>query len=123
MSNASTTAIPEFVQSAFEAFNAGDPEPLIALYADHDVLVIGTDSSYIEEPAAIAATFRSEAGYLRADWDLRAQPLGTGGQLLTGRIAFTLPDGIDLHTRATYVLRRDDGDWRIAHSHLSLAHA
>ncbi|HEX5922408.1 MAG TPA: nuclear transport factor 2 family protein [Baekduia sp.] len=121
MPDTSTTTIPEFVQSAFEAFNAGDPEPMIALYAGHDVLLIGTDNSYIQEPAAIAAAFRSEAGHLRADWNLRAQPLGADGQLLTGRIAFTLPDGTVLHTRATYVLRHDGGDWRIAHSHLSLA--
>lgn len=118
-----TTSIPEYVRSAFEAFNAGDPEPMIALYADHDVLVIGTDDSYLDEPSAIAAAFQSEAGHVRADWDLRAQPLGTDGQLLTGRIAFTLPDSSVLRTRATYVLRRDGGDWRIAHSHLSLAQA
>ena len=115
-----TTTIPEPVQSAFEAFNAGDPEPLIALYADHDALVIGTDDSYLQEPAAIARELRAEAGALRADWDLRAQPLGADGRLLTGRIAFALPDGSTLRARATYVLRSEGQDWRIAHSHLSL---
>lgn len=121
--SSTTTTIPDFIQSAFEAFNSGDPEPMIALYAERDVLVIGTDDSYLEDPAAIAAASRGEAGQLRADWDLRAQRLGEGGQLLTGRIAFVLPDGTVLGTRATYVLRREDGDWRIAHSHVSIAHA
>jgi hypothetical protein len=84
------------------------------------VLVIGTDDSYLEEPTAIAAAFRSEAGNLRADWHLRAQPIGADGQLLTGRIAFVLPDGTILETRATYVLQRQNDDWRIVHSHLSI---
>ena len=120
MSSTTTTPIPETVSAAFEAFNAGDPEPLIALYADHDVLVIATDASYLTEPAAIAQAFRAEAGQLRADWNLRAQSLGADSQLLTGRISFVLPDGNVIDTRATYVLRRDRDNWQIVHSHLSI---
>jgi ketosteroid isomerase-like protein len=120
MSPTTTTTIPTSISAAFEAFNAGDPEPLIALYADHDVLVIGTDDSYLQQPTAIAQTFRAEAGQLRADWDLQAQSLGTDGQLLTGHISFVLPDGNVIATRATYVLRRDRHNWRIVHSHLSI---
>jgi ketosteroid isomerase-like protein len=122
MSNTTTTTIPKSVRAGFEAFNAGDPEPLIALYADRDVLLIGTDEdSYLHEPAAIAQALCAEAGNLRADWDLRPQPLGADVQLLTGRISFILSDGTVLGTRATYVLRRDHDDWRIVHSHLSIA--
>lgn len=121
LTTTTTTTIPEPVSAAFEAFNAGDPEPLIALYADRDVLVIGTDDSYLHAPAAIAQAFRAEAGRLRADWTLGAQPIGADGQLLTGTISFDLPDGNVLTTRATYVLARDHDDWRIVHSHLSLA--
>jgi ketosteroid isomerase-like protein len=120
MPNTTTTTIPKSVSAAFEAFNAGDPGPLTALYADHDVLAIGTDDSYLEQPAAIAQAFRAEAGHLRADWELRAQPIGADGQLLTGRICFVLPDSSVIATRATYVLRRERDDWRIVHSHLSI---
>jgi hypothetical protein len=119
MSSTATT-IPDSVRSVFEEFNAGNAEPLIALYANHDVLVVGTDDSYLEEPAAIAETLRAEAGQLRADWDLHAQTIGSDSQLLTGRITFVLPDGAVIATRATYVLRREAGDWRIAHSHISV---
>jgi ketosteroid isomerase-like protein len=119
-STATTTTIPTSVSAAFEAYNAGDPEPLIALYAEDDVLVIGTDASYLDQPAAIAHAFRAEAGQLRADWSLRAQPLGADGLLLIGRISFVLADGNVIGTRATYVLRRDGDDWRIVHSHLSV---
>jgi hypothetical protein len=66
---------------------------------------------------------RAEAGRLRADWELQAQKIGPDAQLLTGRIAFVLLDGTVLGTRASYVLRRDHGDWRIAHSHLSIPQA
>ncbi|MDX6644600.1 MAG: hypothetical protein QOK40_327 [Miltoncostaeaceae bacterium] len=79
-----------------------------------------TDDSWHEESAAIAAAFRSEVGHARADWDLRAQPLGGDGLLLAGRIAFVLGDGTVLNARASFALRRDGGDWRIVHSHLSL---
>ena len=48
------------------------------------------------------------------------QPLGADGQLLVDQLAFVLPDGVVLHTRATYVLRRDGEEWWIAYSHLSL---
>ena len=123
MPTITSTTIPPSVQTAFEAFNAGDPEPLIALYADRDVLVIGTDDSYLQESAAIAQAFRGEAGQLRADWQLRAQPLGADGLLLTGAIAFILPDGNVIATRATYVLGRERDDWRIVHSHLSIPHS
>lgn len=116
----STTTIPPFIQSAFEAFNAGDPEPLIELYAAEDVLVIGTDDSWHDQPAAIAQAFRSEVGHARVDWDPRTEQLGDDGQLLTGRVAFVMSDGTILHARATFVLRRDGEDWRIAHSHVSL---
>ena len=120
MSSTTTTTIPETASAAFEAFNAGDPEPLIALYADDDVLVIGTDASYLTEPAAITQAFRAEAGQLRADWNLRAQSLDADSQLLTGHISFVLPDGNVIATRATYVLRRDRDNWQIVHSHLSI---
>ena len=121
MPTSPTTTIPESVRAAFEAFNAGDPEPLIALYVDRDVLLIGTEEdSYLQDPTAIAQALRTEAGQLRADWDVRAQPLGADGQLLTGRISFILADGNVVGTRATYVLRHDGDDWRIVHSHLSI---
>jgi ketosteroid isomerase-like protein len=120
MSSNTTTTIPTSISAAFEAFNAGDPEPLFALSADDDVLAIGTDASYLDQPDAIAHAFRAEAGQLRADWDLRAQPLGADGQLLSGRISFVVSDGNVVATRATYVLRRDGDDWRIVHSHLSI---
>jgi hypothetical protein len=84
---------------------------------------VSTDDSYPEEPAAIAEALRAEAGRLRADWELQAQKIGPDAQLLTGRIAFVLLDGTVLGTRASYVLRRDHGDWRIAHSHLSIPQA
>jgi hypothetical protein len=118
----SPTTIPTILESAFEAMNGGDPEPLIAAYATHDVVLIGTDEAdWHERTDAIAAALRAEAGHVRADWDLRPVELGDDALLLVGRISFVLSDGTVIPARATHVLRREGTDWRIAHSHLSVA--
>ncbi len=108
------------LEAAFEAFNGGDPEPQIAMYATEDVLLVGTDAEeWHESPETLAEALRAEGGLVTADHDLRELPAGPDAALVVGRMVFAMPDGTAIAARATYALRRDEGAWRIAHTHLS----
>lgn len=115
-------SVPAVLDHAFEAFNQGDPEPLISAYATDDVMLVGTAS--VDEhstPEAIATALRSDgSANIRLDWHLEPVELGEEAVLLYGRLSFVLPDGQIFPTRASYVLRREGSEWRIAHSHLSV---
>ena len=118
----SVNSAAAILDSAFEAFNHGDPEPLIGAYATQDVVLIGTEKdNWYEQTQAIATALRADGGgEFRLDWNLRPVALDADAALLVGTLNFVLSDGAIFPTRATYVLRREDSAWRIAHSHISL---
>lgn len=115
-------SVSAVLDHAFEAFNQGDPEPLISAYATDDVMLVGTASGDEHNtPEAIATALRSDgSANIRLDWHLEPVELGEDAVLLYGRLSFVLPDGQIFPTRASYVLRRESPGWRIAHSHLSV---
>lgn len=123
MTSLTRTALEE-LEAAFEAFNAGDPERLIAAYDQDEVLLVGTDGhDWHDDPAAIATALRAEAGAVRADWDLRMLPAGDDRGVVAGTMRLVLADGTVIPVRATYAMRRRPEGWRIVHSHLSVARA
>lgn len=116
-------SVSAVLDHAFEAFNQGDPEPLIDAYATRDVVLVGTRIGDVHRtPAAIASALRADrSSDVRVDWQLEPVDLADDAMLLFGRLSFVLPDGQIFPARASYVLRREGAGWRIAHSHLSIA--
>jgi ketosteroid isomerase-like protein len=106
-----------------EALNQGDDETVVQLHSeDDDALAIGTDpDEWFQGAAGIREAFGGEGGGgLQARID---EPLtGTDGDVgwYATRGAFVLPDGREVGFRATGVCRREDGEWRIFHSHTSI---
>lgn len=52
--------------------------------------------------------------------DLRAYEEGSVGWL-ADQPSFVLPDGTAVRTRATAVMRREDGGWKLVQAHVSIA--
>ena len=112
--------IREFVDS----MNSGDPERVVSVLSpSNELLVIGTDADeWMDDAAAIREAFRSEASLSIQSKinNVTAYQEGDGFGWAAARAAVTLPDGNTLRTRWTAVMRKEEGEWKIAHSHLSV---
>ena len=115
--------VRDVVMRFVEALNEGDEDAVVALHSQaDDALAIGTDpNEWYEGAAGMREAFAGQGeGGLTARVD---EPVvGSDGDIgwYATRGAFVLPDGREAPFRATGVCRREDGEWRIFHSHTSL---
>jgi ketosteroid isomerase-like protein len=86
------------------------------------VLVIGSEPGDRYEGYEAIIDFYKTAGALnleiRVD-DLKAFSEGAFGWV-ADRVTARLPDGIDIPVRHTYVLHRENDEWKIVHAHISV---
>jgi len=113
-----------FARSLYLAMGAGDAAAVEAFYSHnpHAVFVGTDDEEFWTDPEQHNRDVRPYwelAGNVVTPGDLRAFESGEVGWVVD-RPTFRLADGQQLDTRLTLILHREDGTWRIVHSHASV---
>lgn len=111
------------VEAWYERMSTGDAESAVALLVDDpETFAIGTQrigpgrEEWVESIAAMTGM-----GVKWQSRSLRGWEAGSGG-LAAGEVAAVLPDGAELPMRVTaFVVRGDDGAFRIFNMHFSWA--
>jgi uncharacterized protein (TIGR02246 family) len=124
------TAVRDVLDRMYQAWAAEDPDAIAELYLDHVTVVMPGvyRGSSDEVRTYFAAGFAGPLRGSRASDEVRsvrfpapdtAIVVSEGGVLLAGET--TVPDA--RRVRATWVLARRDGEWRIAAYHNCALHA
>ena len=116
--------VREVLMSFVEALNNGDGETAAQLHSEaDDAVTIGSDpEEWFEGGAAIREVFsQAGGGGIKARVD--EPKVGAQGDVgwYVGRGAFIAPDGTEHPFRASGVVRREGGEWKIFQSHTSFA--
>lgn len=117
-----SAAAGEALARFYDVFSAGDVEAFDrGIAADPEAFVVGTQrvSSGREE---WLGNFRriADKGLRLEAHDIRAYAEGSFAWAFD-RPTFVMPDGSELSTRLTAVLRDESGEWRLLHAHFSVA--
>ena len=129
----SEAAIRAVVDRFWAGWEGLDADAILATIADDKrVIVVGTDAdeywvgrdAMVEPFRAMVATFDEE----RVRWGAGDPVVEIRGDVgwVVGRASVGVRTGTEIVTsamRATFVLERADGDWRIVHAHFSVAPA
>ena len=110
-----------------DAYNTGNAQFMSDFTASEDMLVIGTDpDEWWENHESLLDALRVSLKQFR-DAGVRVEPgnpqafvEGTVGWI-ADRPIFYLPDGSQMESRVTAVMRYQDGVWKIAQQHFSYA--
>ncbi|MCK1410376.1 nuclear transport factor 2 family protein [Bradyrhizobium sp. 76] len=112
--------VSEFLELWAQTFNVHAPERLVVLYAD-DALFQGTSSAKLCIGAKEIGTYFHGIATVKMDvW--HSVTLAYNVVLVVGNYVFSqLRNGHEVSTpaRFTFVLRREDGVWKIVHHHSS----
>jgi ketosteroid isomerase-like protein len=108
-----------------DAMNRGDGEAAARLHSSaDDALTIGSDPDEWFEGAAASEVFTQQGGGGEGGLQVRVEEpvVGAAGDVgwYAGRGAFVTPDGKEHAFRASGVLRREGGEWKILQSHTSI---
>jgi ketosteroid isomerase-like protein len=111
----------------YEVFSAGDLEGFAQVIAQEDegIVVIGTDPAQWREGreqwlAAREAVIREMEG-LRFEAGEKPHGYEEGSMgWVADRPRAMLPDGNAISTRLTGVVRKEEGEWRLVHIHISV---
>lgn len=112
------------VRSFYEVMAAGDAEAITRMYSDDArAVLIGSDpGEWWEGGAQIKSALREQL-----DGGGLSVRTGAPRVVQTGDVAwfadrpvFVTPDGQEFACRLTGVLHREEGEWRIVHTHASL---
>lgn len=103
-----------------QRFNAGEIEPLAALYA-YDALLLGTSSPelYVGQQS-LERYFRLNAQVTIGRFEVRS--MAAGMLLCAGFYTFVrnpTTSPVTVPARFSFVLEQKDGEWRILHHHSS----
>lgn len=121
-----SSELREKLLALYDAMSSGDADAVEAFYSlEAGGVFVGTDASEFwtdahQHNADVRPFFDGAYGRFefRADNPL-ALTEGTVGWTID-RPSIRLPDGSTLATRLTLVWRREDGTWRVVHSHISM---
>ena len=110
----------------YRAIEAGDTAAVERRVSGRaEALFIGTDpAEWWEGAEAFMAAMRAQAeaigGQIRlAPGRLRAYREGDVGWVVDDGPTLRFPDGNELRARHTLLYRREDGEWRLVHEHVS----
>jgi len=112
------------VRALYAAMGAGDAVAVEAFYSrDPHAVFVGSDGEEFwtdpEQHNRDVRPYWERAGNVVTPGDLLAFECGEVGWVVD-RPTFRLADGQQYETRLTLVLHREDGTWRIVHSHASV---
>ena len=122
----SSSGIRTLVERYAEAVRVGDLDTVATLIDEgDDVLIIGTDpNEWWKGRQAVLSVYRAqqaemgdEVGFSTLDLETTTE-IGDAGWF-AGRITLKVPTG-ELGLRISGAARRRDGDWKIAHMHVSV---
>jgi ketosteroid isomerase-like protein len=121
-----STDLENWVRETYSLMERGDVEAMAgAMSTGAGVLMIGTDpEEWWQGHEAVLEAFGAETeamggGLALVGGDPVAYVEGDVGWV-ADRPAFRLPDGGEVPTRLTGVLRREDGGWRWVQAHFSI---
>ena len=124
-----STELEEFVRDSYAIMARGDVEAFdAAMSRSEGTLMIGTDpEEWWEGSDAIRVAFQGQTeamggGLPLVGGDPRGYVEGDIGWI-ADRPSFRLPDGTEIQTRLTGVLRRVDGSWCWVQGHTSIGAA
>lgn len=121
MSNAVNAVVSEIIQKWSTAFNRLDADALASLYAD-SAFFYGSKSLLYRGRDGVAAYFNALPRWTSpaVSLDVVAAPVGPDVINVAGTASFVVDEGAEpLSVKITWVLVREEGDWKIASHHVS----
>jgi ketosteroid isomerase-like protein len=102
-----------------DRLTAGDMAAFDEIVSPDVKLIIGTDpEEWVEDREQMKLGFQTEGLGLKAR-DPRGYADGSLGWVVD-QPTFRFPDGSQMETRVTAVMRHEDGAWKIVHTHFSV---
>jgi ketosteroid isomerase-like protein len=102
-----------------DRLTAGDMAAFDEIVSPDVKLIIGTaPGEWVEDRERMKFGFQTEGLGLKPD-DARGYAEGSLGWVVD-RPTFRFPDGSEMQTRVTAVMRQEDGAWKIVHTHFSV---
>jgi ketosteroid isomerase-like protein len=119
--------IEQAMRRVYDAFGRADPEAYERMLShDKDSLHIGTDQKeWWDGFEVVSRAVRAQLGEIKAagvslvPGEQRVHAEGSVAWVVD-RPSFRLPDGTEEPLRFTAVFHREDGEWKMIHSHISL---
>ncbi len=107
-----------------DAYASMDRAGLDAVLSDgEDLVLIGSSDLWIEDKSELLTTLEEEVATLSPTVRMDGLAAYEEGNIGWGsaRVTLVLPNGLEAAGRWTTVLRREDGRWRLVHTHFSLS--
>jgi SnoaL-like protein len=116
-----STDVRDGMLKFYERVSANDVASFAQLVSKSDaILIIGTEAGeFVRERDRLEFGFRTEGYGLTAGPNPVGYEEGTLGWVVDEPVLH-YPDGTDVQTRVTAVLHKEDGAWKLVHSHFSV---